>query len=191
VVLKIKQTFVFTKYNQSMVTILFKWLICLIPFTGQLVNPASKISRLHPVFMSVTEIEHNASAKRLEVSCKIFTDDFEKTLRTKYKGTVDLIHPADKAAMDKLVSNYVLQHLQIVADGKPVNLQFIGYEIIEEGVVSYYEAAAINAVKKLEITDTILYEYKAEQISIIHAIVGGERKSIKLNNPEAKAILQF
>jgi hypothetical protein len=53
--------------------------------------------------MSVTEIEHNATAKRLELSCKLFTDDFEKTLRTKYKGTVDLTHPSNKAAMDKLV----------------------------------------------------------------------------------------
>ena len=34
--------------------------------------------RLHLVFVSVTEIEHNAKEKTLEISCKIFTDDFEK-----------------------------------------------------------------------------------------------------------------
>ena len=41
---------------------------------------------LHPIFVSVTEIEHNAKDKTLEISCKIFTDDFEKTLRLTYKG---------------------------------------------------------------------------------------------------------
>ncbi len=174
-----------------MVTILFKWLILLYSFNGQFVQNSINGVQLHPVFMSVTEIEHNAKSKSLEISCKIFTDDFEKTLRTKYKGIVDLIHPADKAVMDKLVSNYVLQHLQIIVDGKPVNLKYIGYEIIEEGVESYYEVPEIATVKKLEITDNILYEYKSEQISIIHAIVGGERKSTKLNNPESKVVLQF
>ena len=43
----------------------------------------------------------------------------------------------------------------------------------------------------LDITDNILFEYKKEQISIIHAIVNGNRKSTKLNNPDEKASFEF
>ena len=34
----------------------------------------------HPFHVSVIEINHNAADKNLEISCKIFTDDFEKIM---------------------------------------------------------------------------------------------------------------
>ena len=164
---------------------LFKWLL-IGGFLHLLPAPAS-----HPIFVSVTEIEHNARDKTLEISCKIFTDDFEKTLRQNYKTHIDLLNPKEKAAMEKLVSDYVQKHLIIKADGKPVTLQYLGYEQQEEGIVSFYQVNNIAIVKKLEVTDNILFEYKKEQISIIHAIVNGNRKSTRLLNPEEKASFEF
>ena len=168
-----------------MVSLLFKWLMI-----GGLLFHVTPTSN-HPIFVSVTEIEHNAAEKTLEISCKIFTDDFEKTLRQQYKGTVDLLQPKDKTAMNSLVSAYVKKHLSITVDGKPVELQFIGYEQQEEGIESFYQVSNIAAVKKIDITDNILYEYKKEQLSLLHVIVNGNRKSTKLNNPEEKASFQF
>lgn len=145
----------------------------------------------HPIFVSVTEIEHNAKDKTLEISCKIFTDDFEKTLRQNYKTYVDLLHPKDKTAMNNLVSDYVQKHLQLKVDGKNVALQYIGYEQQEEGIVSFYQVNNIAAIKKLDITDNILFDYKKEQISIIHVTVNGNRNSSKLVNPEDKVSFVF
>jgi hypothetical protein len=175
-----------------MVSMAFKWLMiftCVnFPMLPVVTNaPAA----YHPIFVSVTEIEHNTKDKTLEISCKIFTDDFEKTLRQTYKGTVDLLNPKDKAAMNKLVSEYVQKHLLITADGKKTTLQFLGYEQQEEGIVSFYQVNNIAAVNKIEVTDNILYEYKKEQISIIHVTVGGNRKSFKLSNPDEKASFEF
>src|SRR5262245_41739176 len=108
---------------------LFKWLL----IGGFLqFNPAPSDHTLHPIFVSVTEIEHNAKDKTLEISCKIFTDDFEKVLRQQYNTHVDLLNPKEKAAMEKMVSEYVLKHLTVKADGKPVALQYLGYEQQEE-----------------------------------------------------------
>lgn len=145
----------------------------------------------HPIYVSVTEIEHNAVDKTLEVSCKIFTDDFEKVLRTEYKTPVDLINPKNKAAMDKLVNAYVQHHLKLTVDGKAVNMKYIGYEIIEEGVYSYYEAAGITQVKNISIYNNLLYEYSPEQMGLMHITVSGNRKSTKLNNPENRANINF
>jgi len=145
--------------------------------------PALQEKDIHPLFISVTEIEHNAREKTLEVSCRIFTDDFEKTLRQSYKGKVDLLQPADKAAMNKLVSEYVMNHLSLNVDGKAVKMEFIGYEQQEEGIQSYYQVSNVSNPKRIEVPDTILYEYKKEQMSIIHVTVNGNRKSFRLNTP--------
>lgn len=145
----------------------------------------------HPIFMSVTEIEHNAKTKSLEVSCKIFTDDFEKALRATYKTKVDLLDGLLRAEMDKLVSDYVKKHLQINVDGKTTPLKYVGYENIEDGIYCYFEIENMIAPKKITITDDILYEYKKEQISILHVAVGGKRQSTKLSNPEKLAEMRF
>ena len=168
-----------------MAAFLFKWLL----LGGFLLTAHTPVS--HPIFVSVTEIEHNAKEKTLEISCKIFTDDFEKTLRQQYNIHIDLLNSKEKAAMEKLVSDYVQKHLLLKVEGKPVVLQFLGYEQQEEGIVSFYQVNNIAAVKKLEVTDNILFEYKKEQISIIHSIVNGNRKSTKLTNPEDKTSFEF
>jgi hypothetical protein len=145
----------------------------------------------HPLFISVTEIEHNAKDKSLEISCKIFTDDFERALRATYKTKIDLIDGLEKVAMNKLVDDYVRKHLSILVDGKATTLKFLGFEKIEEAIYSYFEVPQITSVSKITITDDLLYEYKNEQISLLHVTVKGKRQSTKLSNPEKVAIMQF
>jgi hypothetical protein len=90
-----------------------------------------------------------------------------------------------------LVSDYVQKHLLLNANGKKVALQFIGYEQQEEGIVSFYQVNNIATLNKITITNNILYEYKKEQLGIIHVTVDGNRKSTKLNNPESFASFEF
>jgi hypothetical protein len=145
----------------------------------------------HPLFVSVTEIEHNAKDKTLEISCKIFTDDFEKALRTAHKTKIDLLDVKQKIAMDKFVDAYIQKHLKINIDGKLLALKYIGYEKIEEGIYSYFEAENITNIKKINITNDLLYEYKKEQMGLIHVSTGGKRQSLKLSNPDKNAVLLF
>ena len=166
--------------------LIFKFL--LIPF-GLL--SFSSVETSDPIYMSVTQIEQNVKEKTLEVSCKIFTDDFEKALRAAYKTKIDLLDEKQKPAMDKFVNDYVQKHLKLVVDGKIVALKYIGYENIEDAINNYFEVQNIGSIKKIEITDDILYEYKPAQISLLHVTVGGNRESTKLTNPESKAVMVF
>lgn len=168
-----------------MVSKLYKWLI-IVP-----VVIICSSGMVHPIYVSVTEIEYNTKEKTLEISCKIFTDDFEKVLRKNYNKTVDLINPADKAEMNRLVGSYVKKHLKINVDGKAADLRYLGYEIIEEGVYSYYQADNISSIRNLKVTDNILFEYKSEQMNLLHVIVNGNRQSTKLNNPASEAEFRY
>jgi hypothetical protein len=148
-------------------------------------------STVHPIFVSVVEIEHNATEKTLEVSCKIFTDDFEKALRDTYKTHVDLVEPKSREAMGKLVSDYVLKHLSLQVNGKACTLQYKGYEQLEEAIYSYYQVDEVATVKTISVKDNILYEFKPEQIQLLHITVNGNRKSTKLQNPDDKISIEF
>ena len=142
---------------------------------------------LHPFHVSVTEINHNAKDKTLEISCKIFTDDFEDALTKKYKTTVDLVKPKDKSAMDKLVSDYIKKHLFVKTDNKPASLSYIGFEKEDEAVYSYFQVDNVPTVKKIDVTNSILHDFSEQQINIIHCTVGGKRQSTKLDYPKTEA----
>ncbi|MEO7984744.1 MAG: DUF6702 family protein, partial [Bacteroidota bacterium] len=125
-------------------------------------------------------MEHNAGDKTLEISCKIFTDDFETILAKNYKTKVDLINPPNKAAMDSLVKKYILSHLSIRTNGKPAVMEYVGFENEKEAAYGYFEIDDLPALSKVEIVNTILYDKFDDQVSIMHVKVNGNRKSTKL-----------
>jgi len=146
---------------------------------------------MHPIYVSVTEIQHNTKDKSLEISCKIFTGDFENILKSKTKYKVNLLLPTDKTLMESLVNQYIQQHLKIKVDGKLKPMEFLGYEQNEDAIQSFFEINEVATLKKIDVQDDILYEYKSEQISIIHVVVNGNRKSTKLVNPDSSFSLSY
>ena len=171
-----------------MASSVYKWFT--IPLLGVLLG-AAKAPDTHPFHVSVVEVNHNATDKTLEISCKIFTDDFEIVLEQNYKTKVDLINPPNKAAMDTLVKKYIFSHLSLSADGKPVNLSYIGFERESEAVYGYVQVDHVPSVKKIDITDKLMYDLFTDQINLMHVIVGGNRKSTKLDYPETQATFSF
>ena len=182
-----------------MATFFNKWLLALlippaiyssgIEYGGKPLSPEPVLKGSHPLHVSVTEINHNAGEKTLEISCKLFTDDFEKVLGMNYKTRIDLINPPDRPAMEKLVNQFIQGHLKIEVDGKPVQLHYLGYEKDNDAIYSYFQADDIPVAKKIEITNSLMHELYSDQINLMHIIVGGKRKSTKLDYPEKETIL--
>ena len=93
--------------------------------------------------------------------------------------------------MEKLISTYLKKHLVVKLDGKPVVLEFIGFERENEAVWSYLQVSNTVAPKKIDVTNDLLYDSFDQQINLMHVSVAGNRKSAKLNHPEATASFQF
>lgn len=169
-----------------------KWcLILTLPLfwlTGTALSPKPAF---HPFYIGVTEINHNAADKTLEISCKVFMEDLEEVLKKTSRKAVHLSDAAQHSQNEALVNQYFQQHLRLVVGGKAAALQFIGFEKEAESVYAYFESSGVAAVKKLDIENSILHDFTSEQINIIHATVGGQRKSTKLNFPAHTASFQF
>ena len=153
--------------------------------------PLRGAAGLHPFHVSVVEINHNETDKTLEISCKIFTDDFEKVLAQNYKLKVDLTNPPDRKAMDSVVKKYILSHFSVSVDGKQGSLSYLGFEKENEAVYSYVQVDNVPSVKKMEFTDKLMQDMFTDQVNIVHVIVKGERKSTKLDYPATVAKVEF
>ncbi len=180
-----------------MVTSVYKWLkmsvVVLLVLTGVgFASTPSIYPAIHPLYISVTEMEYNATDHSLEISCKVFTEDFEKGLAKANNAVVDMYHPTDKALLEKQISAYITSHLQIKSDGKPLTLQYVGYELEEQSTWNYFQVIKLaNVPKKIEISSNIFYEMYDKQINIFHVMSGGTRKSTKLDYPATQATFEF
>ncbi len=163
----------------------YKWLI--LPLLAGVFLSA----RPHPFHVSVVEVNHNASDKTLEISCKLFTDDFEKVLSQNYKAKVDLTNPPNKAAMDTLVKKYIFSHLAIRTNGKSLGFSYVGFEVEKEAVYGYIEVDNVALVNKVDLINSLMYDLYEDEVNIMHVIVNGNRKSTRLTFPDKEATLTF
>jgi hypothetical protein len=176
------------------------WLISLVPalFLSHGKNlhvadpPTSRdIRMIHPFHVSTTEINHNVAEKTLEISCRIFTDDFESALVKQYNTKADFSSTTLKSNMDSLAKKYVLLNLRLKAEGKPVTLNYLGFEKESEAVYVYLQADNVATAGKIDAVNSILHNLYDDQINIMHVIVGGNRKSSKLDYPNTQAAFVF
>ena len=138
----------------------------------------------HPFYVSVVEINHNAKEKTAEISIRIFTEDLEATLR-KYGNTkVDLLHPANKVEVDKLLNDYIQNKLQLKIEGKSVVMHYLGYEQQLESIWTYLEVKNVPTMHNVVVNCSLLYDYQEKQSNIFHIKADGKEKSFKLDYPE-------
>ena len=104
-------------------------------------------NNLHPFHVSTTEINFNAADKTLEISCRLFIDDFESCLSSVYHTKADLSAAHAKTSMDSLVKRYIVAHLQIKTDGKQSGTHYLGFEKEDEAVNVFFEVENMIAVQ--------------------------------------------
>lgn len=146
---------------------------------------------LHPYYISMIDVNHNAKDATVEISVRIFTEDFEKTLQKKTTIPLDILKPKDNTFLDKQIQQYLSDKIRIKVNGQPVTLTYLGHEVQNESVWSYLEVPKVAALKKLEFDCTLLYDFEKAQSNIIHVKNGKEEKSYKLDYPKNSAAFDF
>ena len=150
-----------------------------------------KAYKFHPFYVSVTEMNYDGKTKSFEVSCKMFAEDIEDVLKQNYKTNIDLSNDKMQARNNNLMNDYMVKHLAFNIDSKPTGFKFVGFEKDKESVYCYLEVLNVPAVKKLAVTNSILYDFKKEQINIIHVMFNGKRESTKIDYPQNQASFSF
>jgi hypothetical protein len=141
--------------------------------------------------VSVTEVSINTQKKKMDVSCKAFTNDLEEAIKKLYGKSFDLKNTKDEKGAEEILKKYFNAHVSIKVGDALQILEFIGYEVEEEAVWCHFEVNDFNAKGKIIITNSILFDYISAQNNLIHCTYNGTRKSTRLVNPDKKAEFNF
>lgn len=162
-----------------MVNILIQWML-----TGML-------TVVHPFFMSVIDINHNAKDASIEISVRVFSDDLEKTLEKYSKQQLDILSPKDKPVIEKQLLAYMTEHLKLNVNGKPVRFTLVGYEQQMESTWCYFEIEKQPVVNQVAVDCSFLYDYETNQVNIVHVKSKGVQKTHKLDYPKRDISFSF
>jgi hypothetical protein len=144
------------------------------------------LAALHPLHVSVTEIEYDEQEKELEIVTRIFTDDLETAIRADAKlPELDLLNPPAGQTTDALVKQYVLSRMRITLDGKVQRLNFIGIEKDDDAITAYIQVSQVKRWKTITVLNNIIHETYDDQSNIVHVTLNGKVRSLRLmrNNP--------
>lgn len=150
------------------------------------------LNLLHPLHVSVTEIEHDANKKALEITMRIFLDDLENSIRNDLqKPALDITMPGADYTTDQLVEDYLKKHFKINANGKDVQYQYLGHEVELPVIYLYVLASNVKKVKDITIYNDLIMETYNDQANLIHVKVNSITKSMKLSKDRKKDSLEF
>lgn len=136
---------------------------------------------LHPLHISVTEIEYNEKVQALQIISRIFVDDLEVAIRAKTgKQELDILNPKQGLSTRQLVADYLNDHLKIKLDGKAQTLNFLGYEEENFALICYIEIEKVKGFKIIEVENTVITETYDDQSNLVHVTYKGPVKSTRL-----------
>jgi len=136
---------------------------------------------LHPLHVSVSEINYSEKDKSLQITARIFIDDLELSIRNQRKEPeMDLLAPKNGFTTDQLLSEYLKDHFKVKLDGKPQKMKLLGHEVEDVAIVCYIEIEKVKKTRIIDIFNDMITETFDNQSNIVHVTFQGPVKSVRL-----------
>jgi len=145
---------------------------------------------VHKFYVSIFQIDFAPDKKRIEITTRIFADDFNKALKVKYAKETHIGEPTETPEDIALMNQYLLKHFSIKVDGAAKPFVYVNKELENNVVIGYYKINDISKITSLEIQNTALTDVFSDQQNIIHAVFNGKKQSLLLTNEKISGVLK-
>ncbi len=149
-------------------------------------------SLLHPFHISVLDMEYDEDSKAIEISCRIFLDDLEETLRS-YTGDdkLDIMAETSKETVHTALEQYFREKVKISVNGKEEEVTYLGEEMDGDVMWCYIEIPKVKKLQSIAIENQLLLDSFDDQMNLVHMKAFGSTKSLKLYQFNEWGEIQF
>ena len=161
------------------------------PFLFVLIIPLFAFTSLHKYYISVTQVNFIEEKQSVQITTRIFIDDFESLLRERYDESITLAGKDEPNTTDIYIDRYLKEKLKIKINAKDANLIFIGKEYDVDIMKCYLEIEGVNSIESIEIKNRVLFDLYEDQQNIIKTKINSKQKSFILISQNDKAVLNF
>ncbi len=155
--------------------------------------PLFSFMAAHKFYVSVTQVNYSAEAEAIQITSRLFIDDFENVLTMRYGDTLHLATKDEAADADTNIEKYLRTKFVLRVNGRETAYRFLGKRYDNDIMVCYLEVPAIppGSIKSIEIQNEILTDLFEEQKNIVHLLINDTRKSFVLVRENNKAMLNL
>jgi hypothetical protein len=145
----------------------------------------------HKFYMAIYQINYAPQKKMVQITSRIFIDDLNKTLEKKYKKKLFLGSDKESAEELILLRKYMNENFSVKVNGRAKTINFLSKEIDDDVLICYWNIKEIAKINSLEISNSVLLDWNAEQQNITHVNVLGIKKSILFIASSTKEMLNY
>lgn len=133
---------------------------------------------LHDFYVSICTIRHNPETRTLDITWRMTTHDIEHTLLPE-SGDRDLKLGTERELpeADSLIAGYLLRHLKLSMDGKPLQPRYLGKQVELDDLYCYLQVDDMEYPAALTVHATLLQDLFDEQENVVHLEAGGKTRS--------------
>lgn len=145
----------------------------------------------HEYFVGLTEIKFNQEKERLELISRLFHNDFEKVLKTRYGNDIILKPSAQSKNIEAYIQMYFDKKLSVKTDNHIQKLSYLGYKFDEDRINIFFKIINIKDFKTINIQNLLLTDVFEKQKNIVHCFKLKQKKSVLLTRFDSEAVLKF
>lgn len=146
---------------------------------------------VHKFYVSVTQIDFVPKKQRIEITSRIFIDDFEKGLKKKYNKDFYLSTKKEIPETNDYIQKYLEEKMKFVINNKPYKVTFLTKEVEDDVLICYSKVQFSEKITTFEIFNSVLTEMFSEQKNIVHTDINGNKRSVLLTYSERSTLLEF
>lgn len=145
----------------------------------------------HKFYVSVTQIEYVQKKQSVQIISRIFIDDLEGLLRSRYDKNITLTGDNEPESANEYMETYLKEKMKIKINGKVVTLSFIGKEYDGDIAKCYLEIQGVKNIQSFEISNQILFDFLNDQQNIIKTKIYSKEKSVIQSEDKNTTLLKF
>lgn len=146
----------------------------------------------HEFYVSICDIQHNVKAATLEITLKIFTDDFEKALLQESGEKLQLGTIQESSKADELILAYLQKHFKIILDENSTPaFNYLGKEVEINEMWCYLEIEGVSNIESIEVQNFILTQEFPKQSNIVNVRANARLESLMLNKDKTSDRIDY
>lgn len=158
----------------------------------QLLFLFSPVEYKHPLHVTVTNIDYNATKMEFDVAIKFFADDFQSSLYHNFGKTIEVSKAEEIKKNEHLIAKYINNHL--ILKSKPSNkpvLSFVKSVCTDGSLWLYFSAKLPNQMKSLELTNSLMNDYYYDQTNLLFFNYKGKQEALSFDYNQTIKTISF
>jgi len=145
----------------------------------------------HPYYVSTLDIDYRPNRAAIQITIRVFTDDWQLMLNTHYDQTLRLDPDTNEEQIVIYSTDYLQQHLELNFNGTDVTPSVLGKEYKDDQLVLYLEIAGVAQLKTLGVSNSILFAELEGQQNIVRIKTPTKRKSYLQTQDRAQDVFSI